>query len=125
MGDMGYLSRGQRSLDMYPLAAPPSRVVMEEVVPDRFWAEKGAVHDLVKILMHFQKEWHWGKGLRTSPGRPEIPIVQPQGFGTRWRSPLEPDPLCDGNATLPKECNAAESSSPEDSSSPSNATIDI
>ncbi len=34
-----------------------------------------------------------GRELRTSTSYPEKPVVQPLGFRTRWRSPLEPYPF--------------------------------
>ncbi len=46
-----------------------------------------------ELIMHFREESHRGGALRTSAGHPEKPIVQPWGFGTRWRPPLEPNTL--------------------------------
>ncbi len=75
--------------------------------------------------------------LRTSTGHPKKPIVQPRGFGTRWRLPLEPalSAAWASIATIsgsksdtvdrPEGGNVPESSFPEWSDSPSNAGIDI
>ncbi len=43
--------------------------------------------------MHFRERGTRGRALRTSTSYPEKPVVQPPGFGTRWRSPLEPYPF--------------------------------
>ncbi len=43
-----------------------------------------------KLLMHFQERGTRGRALRTSTSYPKNPVVQPLGFGTVWRSPLEP-----------------------------------
>ncbi len=43
-----------------------------------------------KLLMHVPERGTRGRALRTSTSYPEKPVVQPQGFGTRWLSPLYP-----------------------------------
>ncbi len=87
--------------------------------------------------MHFREERYRGGALRTSASHPEKPIVQPRGFGTRWRFPLEPtlsaarasiatiSGSVSGTADHPEGGSGAESSSPDRSGSPSDAAIDI
>lgn len=88
---------------------------------------------LSELLMHFREEKNWGRVLRISTNRSEEQIIQPLGFGTRWRIPLEPDALGDpgkhsrlglAQTMLPHPKGvAAKSSSPDKVGSPSNAEM--
>ncbi len=71
---------------VYPLAAPPLRLVREEELAGQFLAEKSCHPRTGKPLMHLREEWHRGGVLRTSAGHPKKTNIQPLG------SPLEPYP---------------------------------
>ncbi|XDV28642.1 hypothetical protein PO909_031873 [Leuciscus waleckii] len=80
--------RSTGGMPSYPFTAPLSRLVREEEGVDLCRAARPRSRHLV---MHLRKEWHWGGVLRTSTARPEIPIVEPRGFGTQWRNPHKPN----------------------------------